>query len=91
MGAAWSRELRSLLEHNDPRLSRVLGATDGHSTDLSPIDAVVELLINKTYNTNIVAADDVQPKRNLFTGISVLVLAYDTLDGTLKYLVGCCQ
>lgn len=59
----------------------MLCASDYTSSDLRPIDLVIQLLIDLAYNRDVVSSHQVQPVGNFRTRLWIVLWSNDALDG----------
>lgn len=67
----------------------MFGRTNDIPPYLSPVDALIQWLVDEPDHDYVIAADDVQAQGDLLAGLVVFCGAYHPLDGALEDLWGC--
>lgn len=82
----WQYVERCAHQHTQVVISGMLGTADWGTTDLGPIDTLIEGLVDQTNHADVVASHNVKAQNGLLTGIRVIGLANDALNTILQDL-----
>lgn len=67
----------------------MLGTADGVAPHLSPVDALVQWLVDEANHNHVVTPDNVQTQGDLLARLIILCRADHPLNGALEDLEGC--